>query len=209
MGWCTCVSCHRPRLGLSHGVCEREFGEDEASPGPMKADPSVKYVSARDLARDCRRLLDEVERTGRKLMVLRHSHPVAVISPVGESARLSEVRAVLSAADLEESATLGAASPVDEGSAERRAEREKLVESASLSSEERAVLRVAGEKAWGLDGFLRRGVDLTVRQVAFALSNLEVKHLLHRLGAGYGLTAEGARMKVALAAIEDEAERND
>ena len=162
----------------------------------MKNDTSVRHMSARDLVRNFSEVLDDVERTGSKVIVLRYSRPAAMISPVGDAARLAEVRTVL-AGHSESSGSNGAGEShrnEDEGPAVDDAED---LTSYDLQPNERTLLMLCDERYQHPDR-LSDKLPLSSGAFALALVNLEMKRLLKEERGRYALTVEGARVQVAL-----------
>ncbi len=160
----------------------------------MSRDSSIRWVTARELARDSSRVLDEIQTSGTKMMVCRHGLPVALISPVGRAAERAEVAALLETADSGRRPA-SVAEEADPESLVREAE--TLLGEADLRETERQVLLVADDSPTSTDAFLRV-LGAGVSEVAVALTRLEVKGFLRMRSGLYTLTPDGARVRAAL-----------
>ncbi len=174
---------------------------------------TARWITARDLARGSREVLDGVERTGTPVMILRHGHPAAMLLPVGEAARKARVREVLSGVPRDAYADLLGVN-VDPPAGEKPAApaddvvHRDVLKAANLTEDEEAVVRAADETLQGPDAIARSAGGMSPKPLTLALSRLEMKKLLHRDRSGYVLTPKGAAVRVALAQRDRVRERD-
>lgn len=181
----------------------------------MSRDPSVRYVSARELSRNLSSVLDNVQRTGSKVIVLRNSQPAAMISPVGEIARRARVADILSAiprdaypGDLHPSSSGQSApearphAPLETPELDGGQTAAEILTEAGLSVQEKRVLLALDEHSRGLDYIAKKAGCNGMAELGLGLTNLEMKLLATKVGAGFVMTPEGAHVRVALEAIE-------
>lgn len=148
--------------------------------GTRSAEELVRVVTARQLARETSRLLDELHREGTCLLVTRHGYPVAAMYAAGTSNLRAAIR---SAATMAE--------PPDAGTVDVTAELERL----ALDPSEQRVLEGFLEKST-LDEILALGLEL--QEVMRAAASLQFKQLVVRDLMGYKPTMLGRTIAKAL-----------
>jgi hypothetical protein len=147
--------------------------------GPMLDEPvrvvkASRAVSARELAKGARSLIDEIERDGSVFVLSRYGRMVAVLAPIPERTILEFSGPGWNDEDEDCAAPDELADPPD-----------GLV----LDEIQRAVLRNAAQAhpmPFGVGG-----MPFDVSSLAVALTKLERKGLIGRIGAGRKLTRDG------------------
>ena len=138
---------------------------------PSQISGPVRRISSRYLGRNVAELLDEVERDGNSVLVIRYGRPSAMLSPVGDE--------------------LAVRRPIP-------APEEYAEEIAGLTEVERKLLLTLGDGEWHPDP-VHNVCEVT--EGLLALSKLELKHLAARgVVGGYTITRLGARVARALVA---------